>query len=136
MSYDLTNVNSKVIKEGEVKDKTVVKLTELAATDNREKLTQLTLIIPRPDRVCCWNMWILHILHLIYRVPYFRAKKRLWSPYRINISLSEGANILSMTFKVLEQDNILFDNIQGQSLKELSSNKCNSTITKTEKKMM
>ena len=53
MSYDLTNVNSKVIREGEVKDKTVVKLTELAATDNREKLTQLTLIIPRPDRVCC-----------------------------------------------------------------------------------
>ena len=47
--YDLANVNSKVTKEGEVKDKTGLKLTEFAVTDNPEKLIQLTLIIPRSD---------------------------------------------------------------------------------------
>ena len=45
--YDLANVDIKVTKEGEVKDKTGLKITEFAVTESREKLIQLTLIIPR-----------------------------------------------------------------------------------------
>lgn len=49
-----------------------------------------------------------------------------------NIRLPKDANIPNMEFKVVQKDNILLENIQEQSLKELSSNKCNSTIIKTE----
>ena len=50
---DLANVNIKVIKEGEVKDKTELKLTEFAVTDSKEKWIQLKLIIPRSYWMCC-----------------------------------------------------------------------------------
>ena len=59
------------------------------------------------------------------------------------ISLAEDANIPDIEFdsdseaEVVEEENIMFDNIQEESLKEqLSCIKCNSTIIKTGEKIV
>ena len=59
------------------------------------------------------------------------------------VSQAEHANIPNVEFdsaselEVVEEENIIFDNIQEESLKEQPScNKCNSTIVKTGEKIV
>ena len=77
------------------------------------------------------------------QVVTFQNLKKLQSSHLTKVIQAEHANISNVEFdsnselEVAEEENIIFDNIQEESLKEqLSCNKCNSIIVKTEEKFV
>ena len=137
--YDFANVKIKVVKEGEIKDKNGLKLKEFTVTDDGETLIQLTLFQDLIESVVEKCDYIISNVQVVT----FQNRKKLRSSHMTKVSQAEHANIPNVEFdsdselEVAEEENIIFDNIQEEGLKEqLSCNKCNSTIVKTEEKIV
>ena len=129
----------KVVKEGEIKDKSRLKLKGFTVTDDGETLIQITLFQDLIESVVQKGDYIISNV----QVATFQNLKKLQSSHLTKVIQAEHANISNVEFdsnselEVAEEENIIFDNIQEESLKEqLSCNKCNSIIVKTEEKFV
>ena len=129
----------KVVKEGEIKDKSRLKLKGFTVTDDGETLIQITLFQDLIESVVQKGDYIISNVQVVT----FQNLKKLQSSHLTKVIQAEHANISNVEFdsnselEVAEEENIIFDNIQEESLKEqLSCNKCNSIIVKTEEKFV
>ena len=129
----------KVVKEGEIKDKSRLKLKGFTVTDDGETLIQITLFQDLIESVVQKGDYIISNVQVVT----FQNLKKLQSSHLTKVIQEEHANISNVEFdsnselEVAEEENIIFDNIQEESLKEqLSCNKCNSIIVKTEEKFV
>ena len=136
---NFANVKIKVVTEGEIKDKNRLKLKGFTVTDDGEILIQLTLFQDLIESVVQKCDYIISNIQVVT----FQDLKKLQSSHLTKVRQAEHANIPNVEFdsdselEVAEEENIIFDNIQEEGLKEqLSCNKCNSTIVKTEEKIV